>query len=268
MPMTFEEWKVKAGEFPSMGAAERWRTENNVEVEGLPNPQAAGQWRTQLGEQPSGGLSVAAQQPQTAAPQQPNRNPMSEEQSLREAIMGYPAKQKTAREAQFKAAQERIAQMYGGPSQSQMLFALSQALLAPRKYSGFAGTMYNVSQALGGIGKAREDAMRKRAEAELELKQAYDTGAEKDELEALKLRYQLVKEANDLAAERAKAGQPKYQFDPTTGSWNIQPGTGGVPPMNARGQYVVSSPEQAANVPKGKEFVYAGDDTGKTYYGR
>lgn len=263
MPMTFEEWKVKAGEFPSMGAAERWRTENNVEVEGLPNPQAAGQWRAQLSDQqPTGGLNMAAQQPQTGKP------PMEEAEALRQEIVGYPTKQKLAREAQFKAAQDRIAQMYGGPSQSQMLFALSQALLSPRKYSGFAGTMYNVSQALGGIGKAQEDANRKRAEAEFELKQAYDTGASNDELEALKLRYQLVKEANDLAAERAKAGQPKYQFDTTTGSWNIQPGTGGVPPMNARGQYVVSSPEQAANVPKGKEFVYAGDDTGKTYYGR
>lgn len=208
MPMTFEEWKVKAGEFPSMGAAERWRTENNVEVEGLPNPQAAGQWRAQLSEQqPTGGLGMAAQQPQTGKP------PMEEAEAIRQEIIGYPTKQKLAREAQFKAAQDRIAQMYGGPSQSQMLFALSQALLSPRKYSGFAGTMYNVSQALGGIGKAQEDANRKRAEAEFELKQAYDTGASNDELEALKLRYQLVKEANDVAAAQAKANQPTIQLD-------------------------------------------------------
>lgn len=209
MAMTFEEWKVKASEFPSLGAAEEWRAQNGVEVEGLPSPESSQRWRGQY-DKPApvggGGLTVAAQQSQDAPE-------MDEADTLRQEIMGYPAKQRVAREAQFKAAQERIGQMYGGPSQSQMLFALSQALLGPRKYGGFAGTMYNVSQALGGIGQAREDAMRKRAEAEFELRQAYDTGASNDELEALKLRYQLVKEKNDLAAAQAKANQPSVQLD-------------------------------------------------------
>lgn len=215
--MQMSDWLKIAANFPSNAEAEEYRTANGIEIvdNGGELPPLPGQ--TPVYEQPTGGLNMASQ---TAAPQ-PNaaagKSPLGEEEELRQTLMGYPAKQKAAREAQFKSAQERIAQMYGGTSRSDMLFALSQALLAPRPYRGFGGAMYNVSQALGGISKADEEAKRKRAEAELQLQQSYGKAAENDEIEALKLRYQLVKEANDAQAAAAKARAPIVQLSPLTG---------------------------------------------------
>jgi hypothetical protein len=52
------------------------------------------------------------------------------------------------------------------------------------------------------------------------------------------------------------------------GKWRIQPGTGNSPPMNAKGQYIVSTPEEANMVPTGSEFVYATDKSNKVYWGK
>ena len=197
--MQMSDWLKIAAKFPSNAEAEEYRTANGIEIvdNGGELPPLPGQ--TPVYEQPTGGLNMATQ---TAAPQQ--KPPLSEKEALRQEILGYPGKQQLAREAQFKSAQERIAQMYGETSRSDMLFALSQALLAPRPYRGFGGTMYNVSQALGGISKADEEAKRKRAAAEYELQQAYGKASEGDALNALKLRYELVSDEEEALAKANK----------------------------------------------------------------
>lgn len=95
--------------------------------------------------------------------------------------------QRTARErvsaskrAAFEAGLEEIKQRrYGAPTTSQQLAALSQALLAPRRMRGFAGTLANVMPAITEPAALRAAAEEKRAEAEQRLRQQYasDTDA-------------------------------------------------------------------------------------------
>jgi hypothetical protein len=95
--------------------------------------------------------------------------------------------QRTAREqvsaskrAAFEAGLEDIKQRrYGAPTTSQQLAALSQALLAPRRMRGFAGTLANVMPAITEPAALRAAAEEKRAEAEQRLRQQYasDTDA-------------------------------------------------------------------------------------------
>lgn len=266
--MQMSDWLKIAANFPNNEEAERFRNENGIVIADTNSaelPALPGQ--SPVYDQPTGGLNMASAQEAPAAQQQ-SAGPLSEEDTLRQELLGYPAKQAASRAKQLALAQQNIAQMYAAPSQSQQLFALSRALLSPAPYRGFAGVVSNLSNAFSDIEKAKQQAMQKRANAEFELRSAYDKLGEDDTLNSLKLRYQLVKEANDAKREAAKAGQPKYQWDAASGRWVIQPGTGGLPPMNGRGQYIVSSPEQAASVPTGQPFVYTGDTTGKVYYGR
>jgi hypothetical protein len=84
-----------------------------------------------------------------------------------------------ARAARFKAAEEAIRQQrFGAPSQSQQLFALSQALLSPRPYTGIAGTLANVVPALGKMSALQTDADGQRAAALQQLRQQYEDGTE------------------------------------------------------------------------------------------
>jgi hypothetical protein len=151
-----------------------------------------------------GGFEVMANEPDD-----------SELAALAVELRGIPEKRAAMRDAQFKAAQERIQKMYGGPSSSQRLWALSQALLSPKPYKGFAGTLYNINQALGGMSERSEEAELRREQALAELQQSYDTSKFGDESEALKLRYQIGKEQ---AAERKAARKPDYRVIPEGGA--------------------------------------------------
>lgn len=147
----------------------------------------------------------------TAATQQPEQQPQDDLLQLQQELINWPAKREALRKQQFEQGKKNIAEMYAGPSQSQQLFALSQALLAPRKFKGLAGTLSNVTSALGDISKARKTAERQRAEALARLQESYQTGQFDDESEALKLRYQVAK-------ERAEAGKP------SRGTWSESEG--------------------------------------------
>lgn len=283
--ISMRELDAKAQELGTIGEALQWAKANGYEVDtqngfaALPGeelPSVADQ--QPLFNEPTGALSRTATQAEAVVPgtdgevveqaQEAPAGALSEMDAIRQKILGYPAEREKARADMFERGQQYLSRMYPGPSRSQQLFALSKALLSPTPYRGFAGVMSNVNDALGAVSKARDEAMRKRSEAEMELQQSLSGAAEKDTLEALKLRYQLLKEENDAAQAAAKAGQPKYQWDSVTGRWVVQPGSGGLPPMNPKGQYVVSTPEQAASVPRGQPFVYTGDNTGKIYYGQ
>ena len=274
--ISMRELDAKAQELGTIGEALQWAKANGYEVDTQNGFAALPGEELPPVERPEGGLTTSQEMvadasadsmggpEEEAAP----TGALSEMDALRQRILGYPAAREKARADMFEQGQQYLAQMYAGPSRSQQLFALSKALLSPTPYRGFAGVMSNVNDALGSVSKARDEAMRKRSEAEMALRQSLGGAAEKDSLEALKLRYQLLKEENDAKAAAAKAGQPKYQWDSATGRWVVQPGTGGLPPLNPKGQYIVSTPEQAASVPRGQPFVYTGDNTGKVYYGQ
>lgn len=215
--------------------------------------------------QPMGGLNAAAN------PQGPEEMPVNDLNAQREAIYrelaAMPEQDAQRYKARFEEGQRRINQMYGGPSTSQELFALSRALLSPRRYKGFAGTMLNVTQALEGLGQQRETADQRRAEALARLQESYDEGMSGTRSASLNARLKLLELQGEQEAAAAKARQPKVQYDPERGVWVTQPGTGGAPQVNPRGQYVVSTPEEAAMVPAGAPFIYSRDPS-KIYYGR
>lgn len=133
--------------------------------------------------------------------------------ALERALVKQPQKREDVFRKRFEEGQQRIQQMYAGPDTSQMLAALSQALLSPRPYGGFAGTAYNVSRAMNEIGQQRKTAQQQRAEALTRLQDAYQTRQMEGEDEALKLRYQIAKAQVDERAAQAKASAPSYQLD-------------------------------------------------------
>lgn len=162
----------------------------------------------------------------------------------------------------YKRAEDDIRARRMGPSASEQLFALSAALAKPTTVRGFSGLLGNVMPVLqqqaqqGREGEDnRTEALTKLAQAQLAAKQGL-LGKELDTEVALAR----------IGAATAKANEPKMTY--AEGEWRTQPGTGGVPPLNAKGQYVVSGKEQAASVPKGRQFVLAGDTSGKVYYGQ
>lgn len=156
--------------------------------------------------QPMGGLNAAAN------PQGPEEMPVNDLNAQREAIYrelaAMPEQDAQRYKARFEEGQRRINQMYGGPSTSQELFALSRALLSPRRYKGFAGTMLNVTQALEGLGQQRETADQRRAEALARLQESYDEGMSGTRSASLNARLKLLELQGEQEAAAAKARQP------------------------------------------------------------
>ena len=159
------------------------------------------------------------------------------------------------RKEQFERNTALLDKMYAGPSRSQQLFALSQAFLQPINTGGggFAQVLGNVTGALGATSAQMREAQQKRAMAAAQLQDTYAMqGVEGDE-ERAKRQFEVMKLLKGQ-------GVGQYSFGPD-GRWHLRPGTGGSPMMNAKGQYVVSTPEQAAAVPSGAPFVYVNDPT-------
>jgi hypothetical protein len=73
----------------------------------------------------------------------------------------------------YEAARARIEARNQGPSTSEQLFAISQALLAPRKYRGIAGTIGKLSGAFGDISEAQRRAEMSREEQLAKFDEAY-----------------------------------------------------------------------------------------------
>ena len=155
---------------------------------------------------PAGGLNAA-----NAANQTPSTRDRL--RSMDAKLLGMYEELPALRKQQFESGQQRINEMYAGPSTSSQLFALSRALLAPRKFKGFAGTMQNVSQALGQIGEQRETAAQRRAEALARLQESYQTGEFESKMDILKAQRDMLRAEIDAEEAAAKAGQPSYQLD-------------------------------------------------------
>jgi hypothetical protein len=88
-------------------------------------------------------------------------------------------KSATALKDRYKAAEEAIKQQrFGAPTTSQQLAALSQALLAPRRMRGFAGTLANIMPAITEPADLRAAAETKREAALRQLREQYATAAD------------------------------------------------------------------------------------------
>lgn len=80
-------------------------------------------------------------------------------------------RQEAGAKARFEAGEARIRERNQGPTQSEQLFMLSKALLAPRKYTGIGGTVGKISGAFGDISAAERKA---RDARDLQLAQFQD----------------------------------------------------------------------------------------------
>lgn len=165
------------------------------------------------------------------------------------------ARREAVRKQQFDAGNAMLAKAYAGPSRSQQLFALSQAFLQPTRTGGgrFAQVLNNVVGALGSTNEQMQEAQQKRAMAAMQLNNTYaNQGLEGDDA-ALERDFKLWQ-------LMAKGGNGQYSLG-QDGRWHLKPGTGGSPVVNAKGQYVVRTPAEAAAVPSGAPFVYVNDPT-------
>lgn len=170
------------------------------------------------------------------------------------------AKKQTER---YDALERAIAEKRYAPSFSERMFQLSAALAAPTTRRGFGGILDNITPVLAAQEKAKREGEISRREALEKLdadRLAQQVGLAK---QGLATSLSIAK----LDAMARKGLQPKYVLGPD-GKWRIQPGTGNSPPMNAKGQYIVSTPEEANMVPTGAEFVYATDKSNKVYWGK
>lgn len=165
--------------------------------------------------------------------------------------------------ARYDAMEKALAEKRYGPSFSERMFQLSAALAAPTSRRGFGGVLENITPVLAAQQRAQREGEMNRREALEQLQTnrlAQQVGLAKQGLTT-----SLAMAKIDAAAR--KALQAKYMLGPD-GKWRIQPGTGNSPPMNAKGQYIVSTPEEANMVPTGSEFVYATDKSNKVYWGK
>lgn len=83
---------------------------------------------------------------------------------------------KTYKDVFEKGEKEILARRYGAPTTSEQLFALGSALLAPRRYKGFAGTLDKITPVFGKMEQLERSAEAQRAEALEKLRREYLTG--------------------------------------------------------------------------------------------
>ena len=83
-------------------------------------------------------------------------------QSLYGQQMRALAQQEDSAKKRFEAGEARIKERNQGPTQSEQLFMLSKALLAPRDYRGFGGTVGKISGAFSDISEAERKAREQR----------------------------------------------------------------------------------------------------------
>lgn len=162
----------------------------------------------------------------------------------------YQTRTEQTRRQQFEQGKAALEQAYAGPSRASQLFAISQALLAPRPYKGVAGTMANLTEAFGGMSQQAEEAKRARFAALTKLQQSYDTGILKGEGAGLDRELKLIEMAARQRDAAAKANAPKFMALPSGGS---------LVDINAVSELPVLTPEQVRALSanprnKGKQF--------------
>jgi hypothetical protein len=87
-------------------------------------------------------------------------------QALYRQQLSAQAEKEASEKKRFEEGTARIKERYRGPTQSEQLFMLSKALLAPRKYTGIGGTIGKISGAFSDISDVERKARQQR-EAQL-----------------------------------------------------------------------------------------------------
>ena len=113
----------------------------------------------------------------------------------------------------YEEGRKRIMEKYAGPSQAEQLFALSRAMLAPRKAPGFGGFMGNVMGAFGNMETAQRQAEQEREERLLALQQQYQQGQIQREAQRPKTALELAK----TYAALTKPSVPRVVGTPVVG---------------------------------------------------
>lgn len=201
MRVSFEDWQNMMQDFPTVGEAERWRVKNGIEVEGLdgggelPPIQAQGALDVvpEEGEMEDEGAAPAGALDLANLDFSNLRNDPSVFNQLYAASMA--ADQRAAQSAQqlYEEGRKRIMEKYAGPSQAERFFALSRAMLSPRKVPGFGGFMGSVMGTFGDIESARRQAEQEREERLLALQQQYQQGQLQREAQRPKTALELAK---------------------------------------------------------------------------
>lgn len=119
---------------------------------------------------------------------------------------------KTKKDIFEKGEKEILARRYGAPTTSEQLFALGAALLAPRRYKGFAGTLDKITPVLGQMDKLQSSAEAQRNEARDRLRREYLTGIADADVAAAQAR---VEARGRLLSPLASATKPQGM-----GSWS------------------------------------------------
>lgn len=135
-------------------------------------------------------------------------------QSLYTQQMGASRRAEVSAKDRFEKGQARIAELNQGPSQSEQLFMLSKALLAPRKYRGFAGTIGKISGALGDISEAESKARQQREAQLAALQESYAKEAAGFGVDRAKTAADLVKTAAPLLKPKAASTASKVTVGP------------------------------------------------------
>lgn len=165
------------------------------------------------------------------------------------------------------AAREALRNRRLAPSKSEKWLAIAAALGQPTRTGAFGESLGNLAQALGA-----QKAERRKFEQEAEmlgLKYGLEAGTERMRLAQARATEadRTLRAASTAAAKAEAAKRPKYRLT-SNDEWVIEPGTGGMPNTNTKGQYVVRNLAEANLVPRGQEFVYENDPTGKVRYGQ
>lgn len=123
-----------------------------------------------------------------------------------------------ARRQRFEQAEQYIrSQRFGMPTTSEQLFALSAALLKPRRYRGFGATMSNVLPVLSQQQEARRTSEEERAKMLMQLQQQYATGEEEARLSGLESQRKGLGDLLKTYGSLAKGNKRSLMIDPTSG---------------------------------------------------
>jgi hypothetical protein len=176
-------------------------------------------------------------------------------------------KSATALKDRYEAARAEIEQQrFGAPTTSQQLAALSQALLAPRRMRGFAGTLANIMPAITEPADLRAAAETKREAALRQLREQYATAADASAVGTAAAKREALAKVLPLMKPSSGAG---YTYMPDRGGYGPQPGVGGnpqFPNMDDYGNYVVTDKRQIVYLPPNSPIVLPGGDPMKPKY--
>ena len=214
--ITMQELDAKAQELGTIGAATKWMRENGLTLEDAGSGELP-----PVAQQPVGALSQTAEsEPQPDALEYGNLdfNKMRDDPNAFFKVILDAQRSADERAAQsstqlYEEGRKRIMEKYSGPSQSEQLFALSRAMLSPRKVPGFKGFLGNVVGTLGDNATAMQQAQRAREEQLFALQQQYQQGAAEREAARPRTALELAKTYADVTAPAKR----RTGFNPVTG---------------------------------------------------